>query len=703
MATRNTTPSKETVEFLYKGLAFFYPRTIFGEEKAKTLAYLKTWSGMQSSDFTLFVTNITDTDDIDEAAKVVLSWKRAYDEGEYPDATIPENLDELVASLEEMSDKKGNQTEKSRLAKEVLLQSQVAKEEGEIKVEKKVAEKPTLPLTEEEVVRKTPAARKSTKTPETQPTTAKETVSQGIILEVIKKTDLNPIARGALKIATLPFFLAAPKVASTPKGQVTASAQNLLFREYITSRSFAGIRPKALSLGISPKEFDNLLKAIAEQERAYPGLFHRISSGFGIQEIVVRAGVPQALAGQLFLIPFSEAGSLVIPRRSLLGGLLGRVGQQLFGGIFKEFTVKKTAGTAATKIATTIAKLEPHARIAALVMDGVRAVVNFFKGKGDKEGVGGTLATVGFVAGGFYLLPTIPILGIGLIGIGGLTGLGTLAAKAGGYGNLGVQGAGFGQSLVAGLTSVVLPSLGIPLTISFLSVPLLVAIMLFIINSGAYVVPPSPFAETPFGVPIECTDEKGLVSFSNNTSSPVARRAWEITADLYQGFWCFWNRPPGDFPEDETLYPPSYPELFNESYFSSHPFPTRSQASTCGNCMFWCTWLVQKSYRETGNSSLLVTLWSPTMQQDFERRSKFLTPSKATPDTVKPGSVIFFRITPGPNRTNHVAIVHSVNQDGINYVQSNAPSKDSFIPFNRSGSGIQNLSSGINVVGIGLP
>lgn len=493
MATKNTTPSRETVEFLYKGLAFFYPRTIFGEEKAKTLGYLKTWSGMQSSDFALFVTNITDTEDVDEAARIVLSWKRAYDEGKYPDATIPENLDALVTSLEEKSDKKGDQTEKNRLAKEVLLQSQVAKEGGEVKVEKEkeVVEKPTPPLSEKELVRKAPSARRPIKASETQPATAKEAPSQGIFLEVIKKTDLNPIARGALKIATLPFFLAAPRVAATPEGQVTASAQNLLFRQHITSNSFAGIRPKALSLGISPKEFDNLLKAIAEQERAYPGLFHRISSGFGVQEIIVRAGIPQALAGQLFLIPSSEAGSLVIPRKGLLGSFLGRVGQQLFGGIFKGFAVKKTAGTAATKVASTIAKLEPHVRVAALVMDGVRAVVNFLKGRGDKRGVGGTLATVGFIAGGFYFLPIVPALGMVFIGIGGLTGLGTLAAKAGGYGNLGAQGAGFGQSVTTGFFSVVLPSLGIPLVISLLSVPLLITIILFIINSGAYIVPPS--------------------------------------------------------------------------------------------------------------------------------------------------------------------------------------------------------------------
>lgn len=526
-AQTSKTPSKETVNFLYKGLAFFYPRTIFGEEKAKTLGYLKTWSGMQSADFALFVTNITKTEDVEDAAKKILSWKRAYDNQEYPDATIPENLDELVSSLEEISDQKGDQAEKARLAKKALLQSEIAKEKGEIEVEKEPDVKQQFP-TEKEVSKDTPQP------PETPSLERFVEGQRGIVLEIIKRTDLNPIARGVLKVATLPFFLAAPKVASTPEGQVTASAQHILFQKHITSIAFAGIRPKALSLGISPKEFDNLLTTIAQQERAYPGLYNRISSGFGIQEIVVRTGIPQAVAGQIFLTPSSPAGSLVVPKRGLLGNLLGRMGQQIFGGLFKGTVTKSAAKGAVTKAVTTIAKLEPHVRVAAWIMTGLSAVVNFFKGKGDKEGVGGTVTTVALFAGGLFLLPVAPIIGVGVLGAGTLAGGATLAGKAGGYGNLASKAGEIGQALLAGGISAAGAGIGIPLLISLVSIPIIVAIILFIINSGAYMVPPretisgtteSPYIDVKKEAVPDCLNRDGCPNLPGSITYTVEVKA----------------------------------------------------------------------------------------------------------------------------------------------------------------------------------
>lgn len=185
-------------------------------------------------------------------------------------------------------------------------------------------------------------------------------------------------------------------------------------------------------------------------------------------------------------------------------------------------------------------------------------------------------------------------------------------------------------------------------------------------------------------------------------SDPLAARAWEITSDLYQGFWCYWNRSPGDNPQDTIQYPPSYPNLFNETVFNQTPSPTRQQIQNCGNCMFWCTYLVQKAYRETGHHDLATTLWSPTMQHDFQTRSKYLNSHSATPSNIPQGSVIFFKITPGPSRTNHVAITTDATPQGIAYVQSNAPTKTGFIPFNDNQKGVQNLP-GIEIVGFGLP
>ncbi len=310
-------------------------------------------------------------------------------------------------------------------------------------------------------------------------------------------------------------------------------------------------------------------------------------------------------------------------------------------------------------------------------------------------GIGTALFGLGF------LLASTPIMlgGLGTAGAG-------LIGAAGGVGPALSAAGGFTAGAIGAVGAMVVSSLVVPLVATLIGVPIVVALIIFIINSGAYIVPPGPTLEVPSfagtGAKITCTKEKGAVSFGNTSSNPIAKRAWEITADLYQGFWCYWNRSPGDFPDDTASYPPSYPETFDENLFTKNPNPSPAEMSKCGDCLFWCTYLVQKAFRESGNTSLLVTLWSPTMQDDFTKRGKFIANRDSTPKNVVPGSVIFFKIEPGPDRTNHVAIVYSVNEDGISYVQSNAPTKDDFVPFNSSGKGIQN-PPGIGVVGIGLP
>jgi hypothetical protein len=396
----------------------------------------------------------------------------------------------------------------------------------------------------------------------------------------------------------------------------------------------------------------------------------------------------------------------VLPGKSFVGNVLGKIGQQLFGKLAKkalkkvaakvaEVATEQLAATAVPGIGNIVFLIK---ELGQLILGKIKDFISSLKTKEGKEKML-TYLFGAMIIGGIFLGGP---LGAVLI-IGGLVpGIGSLAAKAGGFGPLGANIGSYGQAFMAGVTGVVFPSLAGPLIIFFISIPIAVAVILFIINSGAYIVPPKPLAGTGFLTPIECTTEKSPVSFSKPASSPIAARAWEITSDLYQGFWCFWNRSPGDLPEDVTLYPPSYPDLFNEGYFSRNPFPTRSEVSTCGNCLFWCTYLVQKAYRETGNTSLKITLWSPTMYGDFKRRDKLIPSSEATPENVVPGSVVFFQVLSGPTRINHVGIVHSASKDSVKFIQSNAPTKDGSLTFSVSGRGIQDLP-GIKVVGIGIP
>lgn len=83
------------------------------------------------------------------------------------------------------------------------------------------------------------------------------------------------------------------------------------------------------------------------------------------------------------------------------------------------------------------------------------------------------------------------LFGGGLVVLGTLGGLGALAAKAGGIGVAGSGIAGFGNSIMYGITSVALPAIGVPAIIALVATPAIIAIILFIINSGAFLVPPS--------------------------------------------------------------------------------------------------------------------------------------------------------------------------------------------------------------------
>jgi len=253
------------------------------------------------------------------------------------------------------------------------------------------------------------------------------------------------------------------------------------------------------------------------------------------------------------------------------------------------------------------------------------------------------------------------------------------------------------------LGAVALASVGKPILITLLVFPVVVAFILFIINSGAYVVPPRPpeSAFTGIGVPVVCSDEKGPIGVAGpGSSSPIANRAWKITYDLYQGFWCFWNRSPGnpphpDFPNDILTYPPGYPELFDYSLFKTNPNPSRSGVQN----LFWCTWLPIKAYTENG-SKIGANIYTPDMYADFERRGKIIDKTQATPSNVKPGAVVFFDVANSLNRLDHVGVIYAVNQDGVAFVQSNAATKDDFIPFGTSG--LQDLP-GIEVAHIGNP
>ena len=109
----------------------------------------------------------------------------------------------------------------------------------------------------------------------------------------------------------------------------------------------------------------------------------------------------------------------------------------------------------------------------------VGKIASFFK-KHSKKILGVGLALAGVFVGGWA--------GLGLMVFGGGVALGALAGVGAPGAGLGALFATFGSFIV----SVVLPAIAAPLIFLLLSGPISIAIILFIINSGAYLVPPDP-------------------------------------------------------------------------------------------------------------------------------------------------------------------------------------------------------------------
>jgi len=63
---------------------------------------------------------------------------------------------------------------------------------------------------------------------------------------------------------------------------------------------------------------------------------------------------------------------------------------------------------------------------------------------------------------------------------------------------------------------------------------------------------------------------------------------------------------------------------------------------------------------------------------------------------------VFFITESGYSVATHVAVVYSVTQSGFRFLQSNAPTKDGWVPFNDNGVGV---GTGFPwpVVGFGIP
>ncbi len=339
-----------------------------------------------------------------------------------------------------------------------------------------------------------------------------------------------------------------------------------------------------------------------------------------------------------------------------------------------------------------------------LFIGAYRAIARFVNDNKEFMGITGTALTIGGILTG-----SMPMLA---------TGLGFLSSLA----------ATIGPALVPGLVvtsigfavvAVVTESLAFIawIIISFI---FLVTFTTFIINNGAYVVTPS----TLLGFGAICSSERTPVSFpaagpaDTSSARKIEDRAWGIVDDLYQGFWCYWNRSPGDAPGDTTQHPKSYPELFNYPLYQQNPYPSRTAVENDASNLFWCTQLVNIAYKETGNpqsgdfNSERMLLWFKDKGRFYANNTamavRYLTASIVTAPKIVPGSVIFFQFSGGPNRANHVAIVHHktcitpLGPCSIDFVQANAGDKQGNFTYNPNPL-IGASYGGAEVLGFGTP
>jgi hypothetical protein len=234
-------------------------------------------------------------------------------------------------------------------------------------------------------------------------------------------------------------------------------------------------------------------------------------------------------------------------------------------------------------------------------------------------------------------------------------------------GNLASGSRRFGREFKKRLVADIIALVGIALVALLLVVAavLFIIFTVYVVNTSGFVTPRGTMRSGIFsGGPVtNCTPEYEPLSFPNTAADPTTSRSWAIINNLHRGFWCFWNRSP------------DYPELFDNAAFQANPNPDPTYVETHGLNMFWCTWLIIKSYQETGVGICPDCLYVPNMRLWFESQGRYIPATTALVNLsrIKPGDVVFIAKDNSSRgvQGDHVGIVWQVNPDAIITVESN--------------------------------
>jgi len=152
-------------------------------------------------------------------------------------------------------------------------------------------------------------------------------------------------------------------------------------------------------------------------------------------------------------------------------------------------------------------------------------------------------------------------------------------------------------------------------------------------------------------------------------SQEVADRAKTIADNLQRGFNGYYNKSP------------DYPEIWNPIKFAQNPNPVNQQSVLFVDDMFWCNYLVTKSYEENGKQ---IRFSFSGMIPDFQTKGTYLNTDEITISDICPGMAVFFDV--GDNKLAHVGVVYSVSTDGFTSVESNSTERSFFYPVDSSGN-----------------
>lgn len=255
------------------------------------------------------------------------------------------------------------------------------------------------------------------------------------------------------------------------------------------------------------------LKTFEEENQS---LYHDLTESFPESSVQVEIREFREGAGYVSLKPSADSSNYELSTNPSFGNLSVDIGpaketagfalNQVLEPVKKKVAEKvatKAAAALATKAGVEVAAqavgtsvpvvgnvaaflaTEVVGRITKAIKNIFSSIQRFFKSEDSKELR--WLAALSSLFGGIFLLSSGNILfGFPLTTAGGLGALGMLSSSG-----AGTTVANFGQAVIGGLTTVVLPAIGVPVLIALVTVPVLIAIVLFIINSGAYMVPPS--------------------------------------------------------------------------------------------------------------------------------------------------------------------------------------------------------------------